>query len=126
MGSAKCLTTTPVHRSRGSPSLPSNLTTNTLPQVGNSFDLVPPGQLGIIEDQLIPQEIRGGRNVTTDINKLNGTVVNGGTATNGEGWSQTPQGELANRYTAASLLSWYATGGSLQNLPPRKPMSSST
>ena len=100
--------------------LPSNLTTNSLPG-GNSFDLVPSGQLGITEDQLLPQQIRGGGNVTDDISKLNGTVVNGGTAVNGEGWGQTLQRELANRYTAAAFCSWYATGGSIPNLLPRRP-----
>ena len=104
--------------------LPANLTTNALPQPGkggNSFDLVPSGQLGITEDQLLPQHIRGGGNVTEDINKLNGTVVNGGTATDGEGWSHTLQRELANRYTAAAFCSWYATGGSIPNVLPRRP-----
>ena len=101
--------------------LPANLTTNALPQTGNSFVLVPSGQLGITEDQLLPQHIRGGSDVRTDINKLNGTVVNGGTATNGEGWSQTLQRELANRYTAAAFCSWYATGGSIPNVLPRRP-----
>ena len=99
--------------------LPSNLTTNSLPG-GKSFDLVPSGQLGITEDQLVPQNIMGGGNVTGDINKLNGTVVNGGTAVNGEGWSQTLQRELANRYTASAFCSWYATGGSIPNLLSRK------
>ena len=104
--------------------LPANLTTNALPQPGkggNSFDLVPSGQLGITEDQLLPQHIRGDGNVTEDINKLNGTVVNGGTATDGEGWSHTLQRELANRYTAAAFCSWYATGGSIPNVLPRRP-----
>jgi len=99
--------------------LPSNLTTNALPG-DNSFDLVPSGQLGITEDQLLPQHIRGGGDVKEDISKLNGTVVNGGTATGGEGWSQTLQRELANRYTAAAFCSWYATGGSIPNLLPRR------
>lgn len=99
--------------------LPANLTTNTLPG-GNSFDLVPSGQLGITEDQLIPQHIRGGGDVTEDVSKLDGTVVNGGTAVNGEGWSQTLQRELANRYTAAAFCSWYATGGSIPDLLPRR------
>jgi len=81
---------------------------------------VPSGQLGITEDQLLPQHIRGGGDVKEDISKLNGTVVNGGSAVNGEGWSQTLQRELANRYTAAAFCSWYATGGSIPNLLPRR------
>jgi alpha,alpha-trehalase len=81
---------------------------------------VPSGQLGITEDQLLAQHIRGGGNVTEDISKLNGTVVNGGTVTNGEGWSRTLQRELANRYTAAAFCSWYATGGSIPNLLSRR------
>ena len=99
--------------------LPANLTTNSLPG-GNSFDLVPSGQLGITEDQLVPQHIRGGGNATEDISTLSGTVVNGGSAANGEGWSQTLQRELANRYTAAAFCSWYATGGSIPDLLPRR------
>ena len=103
--------------------LPSNLTTNALPQPGqggNTFDLVPSGQLGITEDQLLPQHIRGGGDVKEDINKMNGTVFNGGSATDGEGWSHTLQRELANRYTAAAFCSWYATGGSIPDLLPRR------
>jgi alpha,alpha-trehalase len=101
--------------------LPSNLTTNTVPN-GSSFSLVPSGQLGVTEDQLPSQPIRGSSNTTTrdDISKLNGTVVNGGTAVNGEGWGQTLQRELANRYTAAAFCSWWATGGSIPNVLPRR------
>lgn len=62
--------------------LPGNLTTDALPQPGkgqNSFHLVPSGQLGITENQLIAQPISGGGSVRGDVNKLNGTVINGGT-----------------------------------------------
>jgi alpha,alpha-trehalase len=100
-------------------SLPSNLTTNAVPN-GDSFNLMPSGQLGVTEDQLPSQPIRGGKDVRTDISKMNGTVVNGGTAVNGEGWAQTLQRELANRYTAAAFCSWWATGGSIPNLLPRR------
>ena len=99
--------------------LPSNLTTNTIPN-GESFNLVPSGQLGVTEDQLPSQPIRGDKDVRTDISKLNGTVVNGGTAVDGQGWAQTLQRELANRYTAAAFCSWWATGGSIPNLLPRR------
>ena len=46
-------------------------------------------------------------------------VVNGETVVNKERWSQTLQSELANRYTAAGFCSWWATGGSIQNILPR-------
>ncbi|KAF9781748.1 hypothetical protein BJ322DRAFT_1161667 [Thelephora terrestris] len=78
--------------------LPRNLTTNAVPN-GKPFDLVPTRE---------------------DISKFNGTVVNGGTAENGEGWGQTLQRELANRYTAAAFCSWWATGGLIPNVLPRK------
>jgi len=99
--------------------LPSNLTTNSIPN-GDSFSLIPSGQLGITKDQLPPQHIIGGANVTSDINKFNGTVVNGGTVVSGEGWSQALQRELANRYISSAFCSWYATGGSIPNLLPRR------
>jgi alpha,alpha-trehalase len=99
--------------------LPSNLTSNTIPN-GPSISLVPNGQLGITEAQLPPQPIVGGGNSTGDISKLDGTVVNGGTSVNGEGWGQKLQRELANRYTSAAFCSWWATGGSIPNLLPRK------
>ncbi len=41
-----------------------------------------------------------------DINTLNGTVLNGGNATDSEGWAQTLQRELANRYFASAFCSW--------------------
>ena len=99
--------------------LPSNLTSNAIPD-GLSSNIVPSGQLGVTTDKLPPQSIRGGGNSTDDLNKLSGTVVNGGTAANGEGWGQTLQRELANRYTAAAFCSWWATGGSIPNLLPRR------
>jgi alpha,alpha-trehalase len=82
----------------------------------SSWDLIPSGQLGITESQLPGQPIHAGstelQNATTtgagaDLNTLNGTVVNGGNATQGEGWAQTLQRELANRYMASAFCSWY-------------------
>jgi alpha,alpha-trehalase len=54
-----------------------------------------------------------------DINMLNGTVINGGNAINGEGWAQALQRELANRYMASAFCSWRATGGSIPGVVPR-------
>lgn len=56
----------------------------------------------------------------TDVNKLNGTFVNGGTAIDGEGWAHALQRGLANRYASAAFCSWWATGGSIPNLLPRR------
>jgi hypothetical protein len=101
--------------------LPSNISSGALPSPsGNqsTFDLIPAGQMGLTESQLPGQPIRTGNNATTtgakaDINKLNGTVFNGGKATNGEAWAMTLQRELANRYFASAFCSWRATGGSI-------------
>lgn len=114
--------------------LPSNLTTNALPTPGSgqsTYDLVPSGQLGFTEAQLPGQPFRlaqASQNVTAtgpgaDINKLNGTVINGGNATVGEGWAATLGRELANRYATSALCSWHATGGSITNLLPALPNS---
>ncbi|OJA18271.1 hypothetical protein AZE42_04995 [Rhizopogon vesiculosus] len=115
-------------------SIPSNLTTNGLP-VPNSYqstyDLVPAGQIGFTEAQLPGQPFRGAQaneNATAtgpgaDINKLEGTVVNGGNATSGEGWRDTLQREVANRYYTSTLCSWHATGGSIAGLLPQLPAS---
>ena len=46
--------------------------------------------------------------------------MNGGTAVNGEGWGQTLQRESTNRYTAAAFCSWWATGGSIPHVLPRR------
>ena len=54
-----------------------------------------------------------------DINRLNGTVLNGGNATSGEGWAMTLQRELANRYLASAFCSWRATGGSIPGIVPK-------
>jgi len=97
--------------------LPSNVTSGALPTPGakkSTFDLIPAGQLGLEESQLPQQPINAGsvHNATTtgsaaDINTLNGTVINGGNATSGEGWGALLQRELANRYLTSSYCSWY-------------------
>ncbi|KNZ74974.1 Trehalase [Termitomyces sp. J132] len=53
------------------------------------------------------------------INKLNGTVLNGGNATDGEGWAKALERQLANRYIASAFCSWRATGGSIDGVLPR-------
>ncbi|KAF9781743.1 hypothetical protein BJ322DRAFT_242082 [Thelephora terrestris] len=65
---------------------------NVVPN-GKSFELVPSGRLGITEDQLPSQPIRGtiSTSLREDVSKLNGTVVSSGTAVNGKGWGQTLQ-----------------------------------
>lgn len=114
--------------------IPSNLTTNGLPTPSSdqsTYDLVPAGQLGFTEAQLPGQPILGSQtnqNATAtgpaaDINKLSGTVINGGNATAGEGWRDTLQRELANRYYVSVLCSWHATGGSIPGLLPQLPTS---
>jgi alpha,alpha-trehalase len=107
--------------------LPANVTSSPLPTPsGNqsAFDLIPANQIAVAEGQLPGQLIIGSGNATktgsaADVNRLNGTVVNGGNATEGEGWSQTLQRELANRYFASALCSWHATGGSIPGILPR-------
>ncbi|KAJ3829344.1 trehalase [Lentinula raphanica] len=107
--------------------LPSNVTSTTLSTLaGNqsSFDLIPSGQLNLTESQLFGQPVMPGVNASTtgvsaDINALNGTVVNGGNATDGEGWGDALQRMVANRYMASALCSWHATGGSISGLLPR-------
>ncbi|KAI0354813.1 glycoside hydrolase [Trametes cingulata] len=108
--------------------LPSNVTSGALPTPDSgksTFDLIPSGQIGVDENALPGQPIHGTNvNATksgaaADINKLNGTVVNGGNATSGEGWAAALQRELANRYVASVLCSWHATGGEIPNLLPR-------
>ena len=107
--------------------LPSNITSDPLPTPNSSqstFDLIPSGQIGVSEDALPVQAIAVGKNASqtgpsADINKLDGTVTNGGNKTDGEGWAATLQRELANRYIASALCSWHATGGEIQGLLPR-------
>jgi len=111
--------------------LPSNITTNPVPTPGNkqsSFDLIPSGQLGVAESALPGQPVQSGakavQNATgtgtaADINALNGTVVNGGNVTSGEGWATTLQRELANRYVVSCFCSWLATGGAIEGLVSR-------
>lgn len=128
--------------------LPANLTTSTLPAApgnGSTFALVPSGQLGLDESSLPGQLLSLGKNATktgsgADINRMNGTVVNGGNATEGEGWRDVLARELANRYFSSAFCSWcvswlshhkamhlcggaetdrYSTGGSIPNMLPR-------
>lgn len=95
--------------------LPSNLTEGALPTLlpnQSTFDLIPAGQLGLAESDLPVQTILGSnQNITSsgpgaDFNKLNGTVVNGGNASAGEGWARILQREMANRYITSALCSW--------------------
>ncbi|KAH6912593.1 trehalase [Coprinopsis sp. MPI-PUGE-AT-0042] len=109
--------------------LPSNVSGGELPQATNdqsTFSLIPDGQLGLGETELPGQPVTFSRNATTsgaaaDINRLNGTVFNGGNATEGEGWAATLARGLANRYFTSTLCSWHATGGELGELLPRLP-----
>ncbi|KAG1810845.1 glycoside hydrolase family 37 protein [Suillus subaureus] len=114
--------------------IPSNLTTNGLPTPSSNqstYDLIPAGQLDFTEAQLPGQPFltaQANQNATAtgpaaDINKLSGTVVNGGNATAGEGWRDTLQREMANRYYTSVLCSWHATGGSIPGLLPQLPAS---
>lgn len=98
--------------------LPKNVASGPLPTPAanqSTFDLIPAGQLGLSESQIPGQPIHGGpsevTNSTTtgpgaDLNRLDGTVVNGGNATEGEGWAQALQRELANRYFTSAFCSW--------------------
>ena len=94
--------------------LPANVSSGVIPQplTGESaFALVPSGQLGLNENALPAQVIRNGENATStgsgaDINAKNGTFVNGGNATTGEGWRDALARGLANRYFTSALCSW--------------------
>ncbi|KAH9947465.1 glycoside hydrolase [Amylocystis lapponica] len=108
--------------------LPANVTSAGLPTPSGSqstFDLIPAGQINLTEDALPGQFIiNTAANATktgpgADVSTLSGTVVNGGNATEGEGWAAALQRELANRYFASALCSWHATGGSIPNVLPR-------
>ena len=107
--------------------LPANVSGGAAPAPASgqsTFSLVPAGQLALSEDALPGQLVIGVGNATktgpgADINRLNGTVVNGGNATDGEGWAQALQRELANRYFASAFCSWHATGGSIPGVLPR-------
>ncbi|KAI0060461.1 glycoside hydrolase family 37 protein [Artomyces pyxidatus] len=109
--------------------LPANISAGSIPTPpsnSSTFALVPSGQLALSEDSLPGQPLTGTKNVTrtgpdADINGLNGTVVNGGNATVGEGWRDALARGLANRYFTSALCSWYSTGGSIPNLLPRLP-----
>ena len=78
----------------------------------STYDLVPAGQLDFAADALPGQwVISAAANATktgagADVSARNGTVVNGGNATAGEGWAAALQRELANRYFASALCSW--------------------
>ncbi|PVF98538.1 trehalase-domain-containing protein [Serendipita vermifera] len=87
----------------------------------NSWNLLPPNHLGLTEDQLPLQTTEGNSTAPrgTDLNALNGTVFNGGNATEGEGWAKQLQREVANRYFTSVFCSWYATGGEIPGLLPR-------
>ncbi|KAH9932786.1 glycoside hydrolase family 37 protein [Epithele typhae] len=107
--------------------LPSNVTSGSLPTPSNgqsTYSLIPSGQIGIAENALPVQALSPTVNASAtgsnaDISRLDGTVVNGGKKTDGEGWASALQRELANRYLASALCSWHATGGSIPDLLPR-------
>jgi alpha,alpha-trehalase len=94
--------------------LPVNVSSGAIPQPPNEksgFELVPSGQLGLRENDLPGQLIGNGKNASSsgsraDINALNGTFVNGGSPTAGEGWRDALARGLANRYFTSALCSW--------------------
>jgi alpha,alpha-trehalase len=99
--------------------IPANLTSAAIPtpsQGTSTYSLIPPGQVDVPEDSLPAQTIAGSSvNASTtgaqaDINLGNGTVSNGGNATQGEGWRDQLGRELANRYFASVLCSWCVDG----------------
>ena len=99
--------------------LPKNLNKRQPPTINStvtSFDLIPEGQLGLTEDQLPKQTLELGGFATADVNAVNGTVFNGGSATRNEKWRDAMTRELANRYVSAAFCSWYSTGGSIPGL----------
>ncbi|KAH9970761.1 trehalase [Lactifluus volemus] len=107
--------------------LPDNVSSGAIPQPpkGKSgFALVPEGQLGLQENDLLRQPTSNGKNASStgsraDINALDGTFVNGGNATAGERWRDALARGLANRYFTSALCSWHSTGGSIPGLLPR-------
>ncbi|EIW74551.1 glycoside hydrolase family 37 protein [Coniophora puteana RWD-64-598 SS2] len=110
--------------------LPSNITSSPAPSPppgSSSYALVPAGQLNMSEADLPSQPILGtSRNASAtgpgaDISAMDGTVVNGGRAREGEGWADKLQRELANRYYTSVFCSWHATGGTLPGLLDRLP-----
>jgi alpha,alpha-trehalase len=103
--------------------VPANVSNAAIPtpQDNNSWNLLPVNQLGLTQDKLPLQTTHGNDTAPagSDINALNGTVTNGGNATQGEGWAKALQREVANRYVTSVYCSWYATGGSIPGLLPR-------
>ena len=127
--------------------LPSNVSSGAIPQPPSgqsAYALVPSGQLDVSENALPGQFVANGKNSSStgssaDINALNGTFVNGGNATAGEGWRDALARGLANRYFTSAFCSWsvysfflckvsndpwgifarYSTGGSIPNILPR-------
>jgi alpha,alpha-trehalase len=94
--------------------LPANVSSGAVPQPRrgqSAFSIVPNGQLGLEESDLPGQVITNGQNASStgsiaDINALDGTFVNGGNATAGEGWRDVLVRGLANRYFTSALCSW--------------------
>ena len=94
--------------------LPSNITGTPLPNApsgSSTYALIPSGQIDVSEDHLPGQLVLGAQNAsrtgsTADTSTLNGTVFNGGNATEGQGWAAVLERELANRYIASALCSW--------------------
>ncbi|KAH9952387.1 Six-hairpin glycosidase-like protein [Lactifluus volemus] len=83
------------------------------PKGKSGFALVPEGQLGLQENDLLRQPTSNGKNASStgsraDINALDGTFVNGGNATAGERWRDALARGLANRYFTSALCSWHS------------------
>ena len=94
--------------------LSGNVSSGALPQPPSgqsAYALVPSGQLDVAENELPGQVAGNGKNASSsgsgaDINALNGTFVNGGNATTGEGWRDALVRSLANRYFSSVFCSW--------------------
>ncbi|TCD65786.1 hypothetical protein EIP91_002225 [Steccherinum ochraceum] len=108
--------------------LPANVTSTNLPNPpsnASTYGLIPAGQMSVLENQLPGQPVigtNGNASATgpaADLNRLNGTVFNGGNASDGEGWGKTLQRQLANRFISSAFCSWHATGGSIPGVVDR-------
>lgn len=98
--------------------LPKSIRNNTIPSPPSgqsTYAFIPSGQLGLTESQLPGQILRGNQNATqtgsaADINSINNngvvTVSNGGDGVQGEGWADTLERQLANRYITSAFCSW--------------------
>lgn len=103
----------------GLQNLPANISSSSFETYGQealSYSYLPPGHLGLSQDQLPGQPVLGAAE-GVNIGPVQSFAANGNVGNlTGLGWRDALAVAVASRYESSSFCSWYATGGSIPGI----------